>query len=160
MRLLIVLGLFVGTALALRVSSDPAAPVEGTAPRASQPLPDASTLNGAAKARSPRREARSSHERASRSDVRVLRKGQRLDITAYCWTGSRNAAGDWPTVGTAAANGYPLGTHLLIGGIGEVVVADRSAPGATDVDVYLGRGPACEQRARAFGRQLRTVEVL
>lgn len=74
-------------------------------------------------------------------------------VTAYCATGSRNAAGKWPTLGTAAANAYPLGTRLHVEGVGVVTVEDRSAPGATDVDIYLGDGPDCEAAAAAFGRR-------
>lgn len=90
------------------------------------------------------------------------RHGRRLllTVTAYCATGNRNAAGDWPSLGTAAANAYPLGTRLRVASVGEVVVADRSAPGATDVDIYLGDGPACTTAAAAFGRQQLLVEEL
>lgn len=97
--------------------------------------------------------------------LRVSRQAHRrpvahtLTVTAYCYTGSRNAAGKWPTVGTAAANAYPLGTRLHVQGVGTVVVEDRSAPGATDVDLYLG-GPDCAARAAAFGRRALSVREL
>lgn len=78
----------------------------------------------------------------------------------YCETGSRNAAGYWPTVGTAAANAYPLGTRLWVEGVGVVTVEDRSAPGATDVDVYGGSDAGCESRAVAFGRRYLRVAVV
>lgn len=85
---------------------------------------------------------------------------QLLTVTAYCSTGSRNAAGEWPTVGTVAGNAWPLGTRLRVQTVGVVVVEDRSAPGATDVDVYLGDGADCEQRAAQWGRrQLYVSEV-
>lgn len=98
----------------------------------------------------------------SRPGSHDLRYGARqlLTITAYCYTGTRNAAGKWPTVGTAAGNAWPLGTRLDIQDVGVVVIEDRSAPGATDVDLYLGGDTGCEQRAVAWGRrQLYVREV-
>jgi 3D (Asp-Asp-Asp) domain-containing protein len=77
-----------------------------------------------------------------------------LQITGYCYTGSRNAAGNWPTVGTAAANAYPLGTRLHVESYGTVTVEDRSAVGSTDVDLYLGSDSGCQSRAIAWGRRL------
>lgn len=106
--------------------------------------------------------ARKSLPRASRHLRRrplTSHNWRQLTVTAYCYTGSRNAAGEWPTVGTAAANAYPLGTRLRVEGIGAVVVEDRSAPGATDVDIYMG-GPGCAARAAEFGRRVLRVEVL
>ena len=87
---------------------------------------------------------------ASRSQLRA----SIAQVTMYCYTGSRNAAGKWPTVGTAAANAYPLGTRLHVEGVGVVTVEDRSAPNATDVDVYGGSDSGCAARAAAFGRRL------
>lgn len=81
-------------------------------------------------------------------------------VTAYCATGYRNAAGNWPTTGTAAGNAWPLGTRLVVRSVGPVVVEDRSAPGATDVDIYLGDDAGCAARASRFGRrQLLVAEV-
>lgn len=87
--------------------------------------------------------------------ARVTLTGARqlLTVTAYCWTGSRNAAGNWPTIGTAAANAYPLGTRLHVQGVGVVTVEDRSAPGATDVDLYIGDDSSCAARAAVWGRR-------
>lgn len=97
-----------------------------------------------------------------RSPAHARRFGSRhlLTVTAYCYTGTRNAAGKWPAVGTAAANAFPLGTRLHVHGFGAVTVEDRSAPGATDVDLYLGSDPGCEQRAVAWGRRRLHVDVL
>lgn len=78
-------------------------------------------------------------------------------VTAYCATGRRNAAGNWPTIGTAAGNAWPLGTRLHVATVGDVVIEDRSAPGSTDVDLYLGDGADCEVAAAEFGR--RQLEV-
>lgn len=110
------------------------------------------------------RKARSRRPELVRGPARshVLPTGARqlLTVTGYCSTGSRNAAGDWPTVGTAAGNAWPLGTRLHVQTVGVVVVADRSAPGATDVDLFLGDGGGCAQRAANWGRrQLLVSEV-
>lgn len=82
-----------------------------------------------------------------------------LDTTAYCWTGSRTASGVWPVVGMAASNLYRFGQRLRVPGIGVVTVTDRSAPGATDLDIYMGN-EGCEQRAITFGRRALEVVVL
>lgn len=99
------------------------------------------------------------HRHATRAEHRAPLVG-RLTVTAYCSTGSRNAAGKWPSVGTAAGNAWPLGTRLHVAGVGDVVVEDRSAPGATDVDVFLGDDAGCEARAVAFGRRALLVREL
>lgn len=78
----------------------------------------------------------------------------------YCYTGSRNAAGNWPTVGTAAGNAWPLGTRLEVEGVGVVTVEDRSAPGSTDVDLYGGDDAGCASRAAAWGRRSLRVAVV
>lgn len=96
----------------------------------------------------------------SRSETRpALHDWATETVTAYCDTGSRNAAGEWPTAGTAAANAYPLGTRLQVQGVGLVIVEDRSAPGTTDVDLYLGDRPDCLAAATEFGRQELLVRV-
>jgi 3D (Asp-Asp-Asp) domain-containing protein len=89
----------------------------------------------------------------------VVGSGHVVDVTMYCYTGSRNAAGNWPTVGTAAGNAWPLGTHLHVEGVGVVVIEDRSAPGATGVDLYGGSDAGCEARAAAWGRRYLNVRV-
>lgn len=105
------------------------------------------------------------HDAASRNEQRqplhatTHDSGQVLSVTAYCYTGSRNAAGHWPTASTAAANAYPLGTRLNVAGVGDVTVEDRSAPGATDVDIYLGDRPDCAAAAAEFGRRELLVRV-
>jgi len=101
----------------------------------------------------PAHASRSEQRRPLHDDARLL------TVTAYCYTGSRDAAGNWPTAGTAAANAYPLGTHLHVAGIGDVVVEDRSAPGATDVDIYMGDRPDCSMVAADFGRRELLVKV-
>lgn len=84
----------------------------------------------------------------------------RLAVTAYCATGRRNAAGHWPTVGTVAGNAWPLGTRLRVESVGVVTVEDRSAAGATDVDLYLGSDAGCAARAVAWGRRYLRVGAL
>src|SRR5204862_4209660 len=81
-------------------------------------------------------------------------------VTGYCATGNRNAAGNWPTIGTAAGNAWPLGTHLYVDTIGTVVIEDRSAPGATDVDLYMGAGANCLTAATNFGRRTLRIHLL
>ena len=102
----------------------------------------------------PRRGALPSAASRSLSRPAIAHRWTLLTATAYCYTGSRNAAGDWPHAGTVAANGYPLGTRLLVRGYGVFTVEDRSAPGATELDIYMGDSPDCAARAAAFGRRL------
>lgn len=89
--------------------------------------------------------------RASRSAHRV----PLLEVTCYLATGNRTASGAWPRIGHAAANAYPLGTHLRVAGR-LVTVTDRSAPGATDVDLFMTDRAACIR----FGRQHLPVRVV
>jgi 3D (Asp-Asp-Asp) domain-containing protein len=86
--------------------------------------------------------------------------GIRHDITEYCWTGDRNAAGLWPQLADVAVldRSIPFGTSVHIQGLGDYVVRDWIGSGS-EYDIYAGRGAACEQRALAFGRQHRAVEV-
>ena len=83
-----------------------------------------------------------------------------LDITAYCWTGNRNAAGSWPQQGEVAtlSRRIPFGTRIRIAGIGVFVVRDRIGH-SSDVDIYMGR-EGCHSRAIAFGRRRLEVVVL
>lgn len=78
--------------------------------------------------------------------VRVL--GHDLEVTAYCLSGVM-ADGQQVHAGAAASDLYPLGTHLEVSGFGEVTVEDRSAPGATDLDLWM---PSCAA-ARQWGRR-------
>lgn len=79
---------------------------------------------------------------------------QLLDVTAYCATGNRTASGAWPQIGMAATldRSIPVGTTLHIAGYGDVTVTDRIGWGS-DVDLYLGAGPACERAASRWGRR-------
>lgn len=81
------------------------------------------------------------------------------DVTAYCATGSRNAAGRWPQLGDVAVRdrSIPFGTHVLIDGR-NFVVEDWIGSGS-DFDLYFGAGPDCERRALAFGRRHERVVV-
>ena len=79
-----------------------------------------------------------------------------FDMTAYEWTGSPCANGNYPTVGyTVACNSLPLGTQVYIEGVGYRVVEDRGAEWHSDywMDLYLGDVDACYE----WG--VRTVEV-
>lgn len=75
------------------------------------------------------------------------------DITEYCATGSRNAAGRWPQIGDVAVldRSIPFGTRVHIEGLGDYVVEDWVGYG-TDFDIYAGGGGDCEAHASAFGR--------
>lgn len=81
------------------------------------------------------------------------------NVTMYCSTGSRNAAGRWPQVGDVATmdRSIPFGTRVHIEGLGDYVVEDRIGYGS-DFDIYGGSGD-CEARATAFGRHYLRVTV-
>lgn len=79
-----------------------------------------------------------------------------FDMTAYEWTGSPCANGNYPTVGyTVACNSLPLGTTVYIEGVGYRVVEDRGADwhGSNWMDLYLGDVDSCYE----WG--VRSVEV-
>lgn len=79
-----------------------------------------------------------------------------FDMTAYEWTGSTCANGNYPTVGyTVACNSLPLGTTVYIEGVGYRVVEDRGAEwhGSNWMDLYLGDVDSCYE----WG--VRSVEV-
>lgn len=102
---------------------------------------------------------RTPNPRASRGTPRHLSLigGEYLDITAYCETGSRTASGLWPHLGMAAGNRWPFGTVLHVAGYGDVTIQDRIGWGS-DLDLYFGDYPDCQQRAATFGRRhLRVV---
>lgn len=69
-----------------------------------------------------------------------------FEATAYEWTGSPCANGNYPTEGyTVACNSLPLGTVLYIEGIGYRTVEDRGAEWHSDnwLDLYMGDESAC-----------------
>lgn len=69
-----------------------------------------------------------------------------FDMTAYEWTGSPCANGNYPEVGyTVACNSLPLGTTVYIEGVGYRVVEDRGAEwhGSNWMDLYLGDVDSC-----------------
>lgn len=79
-----------------------------------------------------------------------------FEMTAYEWTGSPCANGNYPEVGyTVACNSLPLGTTVYIEGIGYRVVEDRGAEWHGDwwMDLYLGDVDSCYE----WG--VRSVEV-
>lgn len=77
------------------------------------------------------------------------------EVTAYCLNGVM-ADGEHVHSGAAASDLYPLGTHLEVSGFGEVTIEDRTAPGATDVDLWMA---SCWQ-ARQWGRRWIDIERL
>lgn len=67
-------------------------------------------------------------------------------ITAYEWTGSPCANGNYPTEGYTVAcdsQTLPLGARVYIEGVGERVVEDRGGGGTNWFDLYLGDESAC-----------------
>ena len=75
-------------------------------------------------------------------------------LTAYAWTGSRCANGNYPTLNyTIASNSIPMGSRVYIEGYGEYVVEDRGGMASNVIDVYMGDYSTCMQ----FGR--RTADV-
>lgn len=79
------------------------------------------------------------------------------DVTAYTWTGSRCANGEYPYEGLCAVNGLPFGTRVYIEGVGVLTVADRGGMrGKYDVDIYMDSEAACWQ----WGRQSREVWIV
>lgn len=82
--------------------------------------------------------------------------GTPTDATSYCLRG-RMADGSYTRAGSAAHNGYPLGTRIRVSppvfGMGQWTVRDRIGWG-TSVDFWA---PSCAT-SRAFGR--RTVYLV
>ncbi len=79
-----------------------------------------------------------------------------MNISAYTWTGSTMANGEYPHVGAVASDDLPIGTKILIDGI-MYIVKDRFGGGYTDrIDIYM----ESYEEAINFGRQRIEVEVL
>ena len=79
-------------------------------------------------------------------------------ITAYAYTGSPCANGEYPETGrTVACNSLPFGTEVYIDGIGFRTVTDRGPDSMGDawIDLYLGDYAECVQ----WGSQHRKVWV-
>ena len=79
-------------------------------------------------------------------------------ITAYAYTGSPCANGNFPSVGyTVACNSLPFGTKIYIDGVGFRTVEDRGPSYLGDAwcDLYLGDTTSCIQ----WGMQYRKVWV-
>lgn len=63
-------------------------------------------------------------------------------ITAYTWTGSTMANGEYPYVGCVASCDFPLGTTICIEGVGTFVVNDV-CPTSGVIDVYMNTYDEC-----------------
>lgn len=63
-------------------------------------------------------------------------------ITAYTWTGSTMANGEYPYVGCVASCDFPLGTTIYIDGVGTFVVNDV-CPTSGVIDVYMNSYDEC-----------------
>lgn len=78
-------------------------------------------------------------------------------LTAYEWTGSPCANGNYPTEGyTIASNTLPIGTRVYIEGIGERTVEDTGGMSGNTIDIYMGDPGTCVQ----FGRQSGAVYII
>jgi hypothetical protein len=82
------------------------------------------------------------------------------DVTMYCATGNRNAAGRWPRLGDVAVfdRSIRFGTRLLIAGR-RYLVEDWIGSGS-QFDIFGGDDDGCEHRALTFGRQHLLVQVI
>lgn len=79
------------------------------------------------------------------------------ELTAYEWTGSPCANGNYPTEGyTIASNTLPIGTRVYIEGIGERTVEDTGGMSGNTIDIYMGDPGTCVQ----FGRQSGAVYII
>jgi len=92
-----------------------------------------------------------------RRPVRPMTADALSDVTMYCATGNRNAAGRWPRLGDVAVldRSIPFGTHVLIAG--DVYTVEDWIGSGSQFDIYGGAG--CEQRALQFGRKRLRVAV-
>lgn len=76
-------------------------------------------------------------------------------ITAYSWTDYPMANGEYPYVGCAASNHFPIGTVIYIENIGTFTVLDRCGNDGI-VDIYMNTVDECYQ----FGVQYANVYVV
>ena len=78
-----------------------------------------------------------------------------VELTAYTHTGSVMANGEYPYIGAAASNDYPLGTIVYIDG-NSYKVADRMADGVHGViDIFVDS----YDEAVNFGKRYTTIYV-
>lgn len=82
-----------------------------------------------------------------------------IDVTAYCATGNNTASGVPPEIGMAAGNRWPFGTVLDVPGYGRVTITDRIGSGS-DLDLYMGSGQACDEKANSWGRRHLAVTLV
>lgn len=84
-----------------------------------------------------------------------------MEVTAYCYTGSKTASGTWPKAGTVAADTsvLPFGTKVYIPGYGIGTVEDRGGEirGAR-LDVYLPTRAAAIEWGRKKNVEVTIVE--
>lgn len=78
------------------------------------------------------------------------------NVSAYTWTGSPMANGEYPHEGAIAADDLPIGTKVRINGR-IYTVKDRFGGGYSGrIDIYMDS----YQKAINFGRQYLTVEIV
>lgn len=78
-----------------------------------------------------------------------------FSITAYTWTGSPMANGEYPYVGCAASSDFPIGTTIYIENIGTYVIKDI-CPTSGVIDLYMDTYDECIN----FGRRTANVYVI
>ena len=97
------------------------------------------------------------HEVFSDSEQQVIAEAESYDsgtdgmsyagyftLTAYEWTGSPCANGNYPSVGyTCASNYFGLGTKLYIEGYGYYTVEDTGGMASNVIDLYYGDPASC-----------------
>lgn len=142
-------------ALSLVLALGSLVPVSGSASGAAERSAPAMTIpaHTAPKVASRGRVPGSEGPREISPSPRLWGRPRHLQCSCYLATGRRTASGVWPEPGMAASNLFRFGTRLRVQGFGIVTVTDRSAPGATDVDLFFTSRSACLK----FGR--RTLRV-
>ena len=78
-----------------------------------------------------------------------------FSITAYTWTGSPMANGEYPYVGCAASSDIPIGTTIYIENVGTYVIKDI-CPTSGVIDLYMNTYDECIN----FGRRTANVYVI
>ena len=75
---------------------------------------------------------------------------QVMNVSAYCHSGNRTAAGKWPQVGRAAADHLPFGSRVTLPDGRVLTVTDRFGGGYSNrLDIFMNSEQECWQ----FGRQ-------
>lgn len=104
-------------------------------------------------------------EQAQEDDGHWVPLGE-YKLTFYCncrkccgkWSGGPTASGTMPVQGrTVACGSLPLGTHIIIEGMGEFVVEDRGVRGR-HIDVFMNSHSECLRNGVKHAEVFRWVE--